>query len=379
MDHSHEPFTMLGASCRMTGSYFRDPQQNFPFLDGFRTMFGRAAYGLHQGISHMLIKSLYLLLKSHLCVHKDPFFWALQFSDTFDFIHLTPHVLPFLRWPGKKLSFRTVDTVASIGRAPQMEDLKQEKCGCNQSIQSIFGNITSTMRSSPPTNTFHQTFHQTKALINKTGPLTHATCRLSMFDLQVLQPQELKPSRAFPFSSESRKRRWNFLKPKVRTWESRGFCVQRKSWQSWSTQQKQLGVPLPQAQATLTLKSGKTFMRQPLTCVVDGNEFVGLSIWLCLKMEDIPKWPIIEWGRWRLTNGWNGHRISRQTHMGFCSLCVGGCLLPADWVLTIVECQLTASNSSMFFTVCWPWKWTEYCSQYVDARLLHYSIFQPLF
>lgn len=44
-----------------------------------------------------------------------------------------------------------------------------------------------------------------------------------------------------------------------------------------------------QAQATLTLKSGKTFMRQPLTYVVDGNEFVGLSIWLCLKMEDIPK------------------------------------------------------------------------------------------
>jgi hypothetical protein len=33
-----------------------------------------------------------------------------------------------------------------------MEDLKQEKCGCNQSIQSIFGDITSTMRSSPCTH-----------------------------------------------------------------------------------------------------------------------------------------------------------------------------------------------------------------------------------
>lgn len=41
MDHSHELFTMLVASCRMTGSYFRDPQQNFLSLDGFRTMFGR--------------------------------------------------------------------------------------------------------------------------------------------------------------------------------------------------------------------------------------------------------------------------------------------------------------------------------------------------
>lgn len=161
------------------------------------------------GISHMLIKSLYLLLKSHLCVHKDPIFFEPFNFLCFRFYTFDPHVLPFLRRRGKKLSFRTVDTVASIGRAPQMEDLKQEKCGCNQSIQSIFGDITGTMRSSPPTNTL--------ALINKTGALTHATCRLSMFNLQVLQPQELKPSQAFPFSSESRKRRWNFLKPKVGT------------------------------------------------------------------------------------------------------------------------------------------------------------------
>ena len=93
MDHSHEPFTMLGASCRMTGSYFRDPQQNFPFLDGFRTMFGRAAYGLHQGISHMLIKSLYLLLKSHLCVHKDPFFLSPSIFRYFRFYTFDPPCL----------------------------------------------------------------------------------------------------------------------------------------------------------------------------------------------------------------------------------------------------------------------------------------------
>ena len=43
-----EPYTTWEASCGMIGSYFKDPLQNFPRLDGFRTMFGSAAYGLHK-------------------------------------------------------------------------------------------------------------------------------------------------------------------------------------------------------------------------------------------------------------------------------------------------------------------------------------------
>ena len=85
-----------------------------------------------------------------------------------------------------------------------------------------------------------------------------------MFNLQVLQPQELTPSRAFPFYKQVQEEKMELPTEgedlKIQRFLQRELLKVMKH----PKQSKEAAVHLgePSAQATLT-KSGKTFMRPP--------------------------------------------------------------------------------------------------------------------